>query len=144
MGAAHAGIEGLRHSAHEADSAAMSALGRGHFGVVAMFDATGIERIIADLATSPLSRRMFEEVWRPLETGGQARAARLIETLSAYLDMQSSPTAAAKLLHLHPNAVSYRVRQATECLQRDLTDPDERIIVHLACRAWLLARRAAP
>lgn len=144
MGAAHAGIEGLRHSAHEADSAAMSALGRGHFGVVAMFDATGIERIIADLATSPLSRRMFEEVWRPLETGGPARAARLIETLSAYLDMQSSPTAAAKLLHLHPNAVSYRVRQAVELLQRDLTDPDERIIVHLACRAWLLARRAAP
>lgn len=136
VGTPHAGIEGLRQSAGEAESAATAA----GDGGIAVFDAAGVERIIADLAVSPLSRQMFTEIWRPLEQVGAAKAARLVETLAVYLDEQSSPRAAAARLHLHPNAVAYRVRQAAEILRRDLDDADQRLIVHLACRAWLSGR----
>ena len=44
-----------------------------------------------------------------------------------------SKTAAA--LNLHRNAVSYRVRQIFELLEVDPANPDDRLLLQLACRA---------
>ncbi|WP_328785451.1 helix-turn-helix domain-containing protein [Streptomyces canus] len=49
-------------------------------------------------------------------------AARLAETLSVYLSARRNRAGAAKRLSVHPNTVSYRVRQAEELLGRDIDE----------------------
>jgi len=138
MGAPHDGLVGLRQSSHEADAAAEAAFHSGRFGVVSVFDATGVRRIVAELAASALSRRMFAEALAPLDALGPERSRRLVQTLAAYLDAACSPSQAAQVLSLHPNAVAYRLRQITSAIAHDLSDPDSRLVLHLACRARLL------
>ena len=67
-----------------------------------------------------------------------------MRTLSIYLDERGSLARAAERLHLHRNAVAYRMRQIRERLAGvDLDDPDRRLELQLACRAWLLTRSLA-
>jgi DNA-binding PucR family transcriptional regulator len=124
----------------EARAATDSAQAGARRGVVVMFDGTGLRRILVDVSSSPLSRRLIAELLAPLDAQGPVQARQSIETLAAYLDAQSSPTQAARVLHLHPNAVSYRIRRITDLLRVDLTDPDTRFTLHLACRTRLLDR----
>jgi DNA-binding PucR family transcriptional regulator len=42
------------------------------------------------------------------------------------------------VLHLHRNAVRYRVQRAFEVLGIDEDDADQRLFLHLACRAQRL------
>jgi DNA-binding PucR family transcriptional regulator len=74
----------------------------------------------------------------PLEKLGAARADTAIRTLAVYLDEQGSIIKTAQKLHLHRNAVTNRLRAITELLDVDLTDPDQRLVLQLACRARLL------
>jgi DNA-binding PucR family transcriptional regulator len=74
----------------------------------------------------------------PLERLGQARCETAIRTLAAFLDEQGSIGRTAQRLHLHRNAVSYRMRRITGLLGVDLDDPDQRLALQLACRARLL------
>jgi DNA-binding PucR family transcriptional regulator len=46
---------------------------------------------------------------------------------------------AAKALHLHRNAVAYRIKRIFDLLDLDPRDPDQRLALHLACRARELA-----
>jgi hypothetical protein len=55
----------------------------------------------------------------PLAAGDEA-TFRLATTLAIYLRENRSRTRAAERLQIHPNTVSYRVRQAEELLGRDL------------------------
>jgi len=75
----------------------------------------------------------------PLERLGPARGETAIRTLAAYLDQQGSIVRTATALHLHRNAVTYRLRRITDLLGVDLDDPDQRLALQLACRARLLA-----
>ncbi|MFI6291512.1 helix-turn-helix domain-containing protein [Nonomuraea sp. NPDC050790] len=138
IGTPQAGPDGLRQSAAEARVAADSARAAGRHGTLAETDATGLRRILAGLSSSPLSRDLLAEMLGPLDAMGAARAKVGVTTLSAYLDAQSSPTRTAETLHLHPNAVAYRIRWITEALGADLADPDTRFALQLACRVRLL------
>ncbi len=75
----------------------------------------------------------------PLERLGSPRAETAIRTLAAYLDEQGSIVKTAQKLHLHRNAVANRLRNITELLDIDLEDPDQRLVLQLACRARLLS-----
>jgi sugar diacid utilization regulator len=140
IGTTQRGVEGIRQSAMESRAATESAQAGARRGVVVMFDGTGLRRILVDVSSSPLSRRLIAELLAPLDEEGPARSRQSIQTLAAYLDAQSSPTQAARVLHLHPNAVSYRIRRITDLLRVDLTDADTRFTLHLACRTRLLDR----
>src|SRR5215472_626106 len=74
----------------------------------------------------------------PLERLGPARCETAIRTLAAFLDEQGSVGRTAQRLHLHRNAVTYRMRRITSLLGVDLDDPDQRLALQLACRARLL------
>ncbi|MFI6502813.1 PucR family transcriptional regulator [Nonomuraea typhae] len=138
IGTPQAGPDGLRQSAAEARVAADSARAAGRHGTLAETDATGLRRILAGLSSSPLSRDLLSEMLAPLDAMGAARARIGVVTLSAYLDAQSSPTRTAEALHLHPNAVAYRIKWISEALGADLADPDTRFALQLACRVRLL------
>jgi sugar diacid utilization regulator len=138
IGTPQQGPEGLQQSAQEARGAADSAEAGRRLGAVVVFDSYGLSRLLAELYTSPFSSRLIAELLAPLDARGPAQSRQAIRTLAAYLDAQGSPTAAAKMLNLHPNAVSYRLKRIAADLDADLSDPDTRFALHLACRVRLI------
>jgi sugar diacid utilization regulator len=132
-GAPHEGPTGLRASAAEARTALTTGAGR-----VRSYDAVGIRRMLMEWYASGTAREAVREQLAPLERLGGAKAKAAIRTLQVYLDEQGSVTRTAEVLHLHRNAVSYRLQHITELAGIDLTDPDQRLALQLACRARLL------
>ena len=137
VGGPHAGVEGLRASDAEATSALAAARRNGSAGQVTVFDATGLQRSIAEWASTPTARRAVDEALAPLDALGAARAETAIRTLQAYLDERGSLVAAGRRLHLHPNAVAYRLRGIRRLLEVDVDDPEGRLVLQLACHARL-------
>lgn len=128
-----AGI-GLRQSAAEAKVAAEAAVISGRAGRIATADVTGLRRVLLELYASPTSREMLTDILRPLRAMGPKKAESAVQTLLAYLRNRCSPAKAGIDLMLHPNAVTYRIRNIQRTLNLDLKDPDVRFAVELACR----------
>jgi len=138
VGAPHEGPMGLRASAAEARAALRAARAAGKPEGVATHDATGVQRMLMEWYASDTARASVRDQLAPLEKLGQARARTAIATLAAYLDEQGSIVRTAQKLHLHRNAVTYRLQRITRLLSVDLGDPDQRLALQLACRARLL------
>lgn len=138
LGTPQLGALGVRHSAAEARIAAESAIAAGRFGGVELTDVTGLRRVLLDVYASPISRELLHDVLRPLDELGPERALTSVRTLLVYLAHEGSLVGAGKELMLHPNGVGYRMRRIRELLGIDLTDPDARFAVELACRVRLL------
>jgi sugar diacid utilization regulator len=139
VGTPHEGPMGLRASAAEARVALVAARAAGRPDGVATHDAVGIKRMLMEWYASDTARTSVRDQLAPLEQLGPARGETAIRTLAAYLDQQGSIVRTAEALHLHRNAVTYRLRRITDLLGVDLDDPDQRLVLQLACRARLLA-----
>lgn len=138
LGTPQSGANGLRSSAAEARIAAESAIAAGRLGGVELTDVTGLQRVMLDVYASPTSRTLLDDILSPLDALGTERAHTGVETLLAYLSHRNSLAHAGRTLHLHPNAVGYRLKWVREALQLDLDEPDTRFAVELACRVRLL------
>jgi sugar diacid utilization regulator len=139
VGAPHEGPMGLRASAAEARIALVAARSAGKPEGIATHDATGVQRMLMEWYASETARASVRAQLAPLERLGPARGETAIRTLATYLDQQGSIVRTASVLHLHRNAVAYRLRRITDLLGVDLEDPDQRLALQLACRARLLA-----
>jgi sugar diacid utilization regulator len=139
VGTPHEGPMGLRASAAEARIALIAARSAGKPEGVAAHDATGVHRMLMEWYASDTAQASVRAQLAPLERLGPARGETAIRTLAAYLDQQGSIVRTASVLHLHRNAVTYRLRRITDLLGVDLDDPDQRLALQLACRARLLA-----
>ncbi|MGH7642397.1 MAG: PucR family transcriptional regulator [Candidatus Dormibacteria bacterium] len=139
IGAPHKGLAGLRTSAMEARAAlrAIGRVGREPYTVTA-FDAVGVRRMLLEWYSSASARVAVQEQLAPLEMLGSPRSDVAIRTLGTYLDQQGSVVKTAKELHLHRNAVAYRLQRIFEVLDIDASDPDQRLALQLACRTRLL------
>jgi sugar diacid utilization regulator len=144
IGAAGPGVDGLLMSAATARSAARSAQSRGLPGRVVQGVGSRLEQVLADVATPSSSRRIIDGVLAPFDQLPEEWRSTMIETLSTYLEMQGSKVRAARLLHVHPNAVGYRVAKAVKMLDADISDPDTRFILQLACRVRLMSHNHMP
>lgn len=140
IGTPQPGPEGLRRSAAEARVAAETAISSGRIGHIEVTDVTGLRRVLLDFYASPTSRELLADILSPLDEQGSDKAHTAVRTLLAYLGNRNSPTKAAADLSLHPNAVTYRIRNIEASLQLDLIDPDTRFAIELACRVRLLGR----
>lgn len=134
IGTPHPGAAGLRISTVEARSAVHSARARGVVDTPVCFDASSVTRLLEELGSSLTARSVADELLAPLDALGPARATTAITTLEAWLDARGSLKAVGQQLHLHPNAVAYRIARTAEALETDLTDPEQRFALHLACR----------
>jgi len=134
----HEGPLGLRAAAAEARGAIISARAAGKAPGVIAHDATGVQRMLMEWYASDTARSSVRVQLAPLERLGQARCETAIRTLAAFLDEQGSIGRTAQRLHLHRNAVTYRIRRITSLLGVDLEDADQRLALQLACRARLL------
>jgi DNA-binding PucR family transcriptional regulator len=77
------------------------------------------------------SRLVGQTLGRLLELPHDEREV-LLETLSALLDADGSPTRAADLLYCHRNTVMHRLRRIESVTGRKLTDPRARLLWQLA------------
>jgi sugar diacid utilization regulator len=134
----HEGPLGLRAASAEARGAIAAARAAGKPAGVAAHDATGVQRMLMEWYASDTARSSVRMQLAPLEGLGRARSETAIRTLATFLDEQGSIARTAERLHLHRNAVTYRMRGITALLGVDLDDPDQRLALQLACRARLL------
>jgi hypothetical protein len=136
VGSLQSGPEGLVRSLGEATEAAKIAVSRTAGGYVVQFDRLGLSRLLMAWTQTDTFAPAAASLLVPL----QDQPGELVATLSAYLNAESSVSDTAAVLGVHRNTVSARVSRAVELLGVDLSDPDERMAVQLACRAVLTRR----
>jgi hypothetical protein len=86
------------------------------------------------LADAGLAATLSREALAPLQRLRPDRADRLARTLLAWLESADDANAAARRLHVHPQTIRYRLRQASELFGDALTNPDARFRLLLALR----------
>jgi sugar diacid utilization regulator len=139
VGSAHDGPTGLLSAVTEAKAAVTVARASGRVNMSVPFDSLGLRRALVEWYAADTAQEAVTTVLAPLTSLSSARSERLIQTLHAYLDQQGSLTKTAKLLNMHRNAVSYRINQIFELLEVDRENPDDLLLLQLACRARELA-----
>ena len=137
-GTARPGIAGLASSATEARLAVSSARFRRRSNVPVHFDAVGMRATLLEWYGSPTVRQSIDRLFAPIADLSPAKRQAMIDTVGTYLDLQCSAARTAEALHLHRNAIRYRVQRAFEVLGIDEGDTDQRLFLHLACRAQRL------
>jgi DNA-binding PucR family transcriptional regulator len=135
VGSPHSGPAGLLSSAAEAKAAVTAAYAAGAVNSAVLFDRVGLRRALVEWYASDVAQQAVTTVLEPLASLGGQRGERLVHTLHAYLDHQGSLTKTAAALNLHRNAVAYRVKQAFALLDVDPDNPDDLLLLQLACRA---------
>jgi hypothetical protein len=139
VGGVHAGPQGLRASALESRASVAQARLHGTANRSVVFDASGVRRGLIEWYTSDAARESAKLLLAPLNRFDARSRNTAIRTLAAYLDSNGSLARAGDTLHIHRNAVAYRVRRALDVLHVALEDPEQRLMLHLACRAELLS-----
>jgi hypothetical protein len=135
VGDVHVGANGLRATAAEARAALVGARAAGRINTAVSFDEIGLQRTLIEWFSSDTAREAVDLLLRPLDRLGERKADVAIKTLQVYLDNQGSMARTAAELHLHRNAVAYRMKSIIDALDVDLDDPDTRLMLQMACRA---------
>lgn len=135
VGSPHSGPAGLMSSAAEAKAAVTAARAGGAVSSAVLFDSLGLRRALVEWYASDIAQEAVTTVLAPLVKLGGVRGERLIQTLHVYLDQQGSLTKTAEALNLHRNAVAYRIKNAFALLEVDPDNPDDLLLLQLACRA---------
>ncbi|MEV6098407.1 helix-turn-helix domain-containing protein [Nocardia sp. NPDC051981] len=112
------GLDGFRQTFRDAQAAravALATRGRG----LTVYSEVALAALFADHLpeVEAWARRVLGGLM-----GGDETAARLRETVRAFLDTRGSYTDAAARLHVHKNTVHYRVRKVEELLGHPLTE----------------------
>lgn len=131
IGSVQGGTAGLTTTLREAADAARIATDRSGTGWFVRVDGLGVEQLLLAWTGSDTFLPAAEALLAPLSKGG----SELFTTLAGYLDHESGIAATAAALGLHRNTVALRVQRAQELLAIDLSDPEVRLALHLACRA---------
>ena len=131
VGSLQTGSEGLATTLDEAGDAARIAASRSGTGWFVRVDSLGLEQLLLAWTGNDTFVPAAQSLLAPLQDGG----GELLTTLSAYLDHESGIAATAAALGLHRNTVMVRIRRVQELLGIDMSDPEARLALHLACRA---------
>lgn len=138
VGTSHAGPQGIRATAAEARTALRLARANRVTGAPVLFDPASVRRTLIEWYASDTAREAVRTLLAPLEKLGPKRRDTALETLQTYLDHAGSLSRTAEAMHLHRNAVAYRIKNIMKLLDVDPEEPDQRLMLHLACRAQLL------
>ena len=128
IGRPHPGSSGVGRTLREArEAAAMTGSAK-----VVHVDELGVRRLLSMAAETPA---LVEQAMRLLEPLVGVEDGQLLRTLAVYLDEESVTSTAAVRLKVHRNTVAQRINRVEQLLGVSLLNPDERLAVHLACRA---------
>lgn len=135
IGGSHEGLQGMRASRAEADSALQSARLRGALNEPVLFDAPGLSRLLVEWYSSSSVRHSIDDLMAPLAGLGKAKQKEYATTLRVYLENNRSVSRTSEQLYLHRNTVAYRIRRVLDVLGVDLDDPSQFLALYLACYA---------
>ncbi len=104
------------------------------------FGDLGIYRLLLQLEGSPELRSFSAEMLGSLVEYDRAQGTNLVETLSAYFQHNANLAQTAQALYVHRNTLLYRLQRASEIGKFDLDNPETRLAIQLALRAYGLSR----
>lgn len=121
---------GLRQAQHAIDVGTRI----GRTGQVIAYEELGIYRLLLQIGDMRQLWRFAEEILGPLLEYDANHKVDLIVTLSTYLNQHQSLKQAARALRVHVNTVSYRIQRIEQLTPLDLTNPDDRLVAHVAVK----------
>jgi DNA-binding PucR family transcriptional regulator len=99
---------------------------------VVAFGDLGIHRLLLQVPDLAELRRFADEVLGGLKGGDSEQAPVYLATLACYFRENASPQRASRLLHVHPNTVTYRIRRVEEITGLDLGSYRDRLVAQVA------------
>lgn len=106
----------------------------GRAGGLIRYDDLGIYRLLFRIGDSRQLWRFAEDVLGALLRYDASHPPDLVHTLSVYLHHHGSLKQTARALRLHANTVAYRAQRIEQITGLDLTDPDDRLVAHIAVK----------
>lgn len=122
----------IARSYGEARGAMAAARRTGSAGRVALFRDLGINRLLLRVPDVGELRAFGEEVIGRLLDEEAASGMPYLATLVAYFEECSSPSGAARRLHVHPNTIAYRLRRIEELTGLRLSVHRDRLMAEVA------------
>ena len=126
------GPEQIRHSYAQARRTVETARRMGRTGRVLAFGDLGIHRLLLQVPDLNELRGFADEVLGKLSADPSGQSQAYLETLACYFRENASPQRAARVLHVHPNTVSYRIHRVEEITGLDLGNYRERLMAQVA------------
>ena len=115
----------------EARRAIDAAARMGTTPAVVAYDDLGINRLLLQVPDLGELRSFATAVLGDLVR--DPGRAELLQTLAAWFRTGGSPQRTARVLHLHANTVSYRIRRVEEIAGLRLDDHHDRLLAQVAC-----------
>lgn len=101
-----------------------------------LFEDLGIYQLLSEMPDI-MSVEVFIRRWLgPLIDYDIDKDARLVDTLSCYLECGGNYDTTAKMLSLHRSTLRYRLQRIRDISGRNINDPNTRFNLQLATRAW--------
>ncbi|HZE00181.1 MAG TPA: helix-turn-helix domain-containing protein [Pseudonocardiaceae bacterium] len=101
-----------------------------------LFEDLGIYQLLSEIPEIN-SVEVFIRRWLgPLIDYDTDKGARLVDTLSCYLECGGNYDSTAKKLSLHRSTLRYRLQRIRDISGRNLNEPNTRFNLQLATRAW--------
>jgi sugar diacid utilization regulator len=104
----------------------------GRAGRVVAFGDLGIHRLLLQVPDLAELRGFADEVLGRLRNGDSDQAPVYLATLACYFRENASPQRASRVLHVHPNTVTYRIRRVEEITGLDLGSYRDRLMAQVA------------
>ncbi|HUZ24911.1 MAG TPA: helix-turn-helix domain-containing protein [Streptosporangiaceae bacterium] len=101
-------------------------------GRVVAFEDLGIHRLLLQVPNLAELRGFAREVLGKLSLHEREHSSAYLATLGCYFRENSSPQRAARVLHVHPNTVTYRIRRVQEITGLDLDSHRDRLMAQVA------------
>jgi sugar diacid utilization regulator len=111
---------------------------------VTRFDQLGIYRILDTAGGEPHLAGYVDEWLGDLQRADVTRGSDLVQTLAQYLDHGGNYDSTAESLTIHRSTLRYRLKSIRQISGFDLADPETRLNLHVATRAWRLRPHGAP
>lgn len=108
------------------------------------FDQLGIYRILKTAGGEPDLAGYVDEWLGTLQDADENRGSDLVRTLALYLDHGGNYDSTAESLTIHRSTLRYRLKSIKDITGFDLADPETRLNLHVATRAWRLRPHGAP
>lgn len=104
------------------------------FGRVVSYADLGIYRLLLQIGDERALTSFADAVLGPIIRYDATHKLALVHTLSVFLNQRESLKQAARRLHVHANTVTYRLQRIEQLTPLRLSDPDDRLVAHVAVK----------
>jgi DNA-binding PucR family transcriptional regulator len=137
LGGPEPGLEGVRRAYLEAREALEVGLALALDDVVYRFDDLLLYHFLR--SEPALVDKFVDKTLGPLIAYDDRRKGELVKTIEAYFRCDGSVKLAGEKLFAHPHTVTYRLKQVERLTGWSLRDPEDKLRLQLALRAFRLA-----